>query len=352
MPTLNGLEATRILRSVLPSCEVIVLSQHDSPEMARQAFRAGARGYVIKASVSQNLMAALDKVSRHESFFDPAVSEIARPLDVQEILQRQPAAFEQALHESEQVYRSTFELAAVGVSHVTPDGRWLRVNRKLCEILGYSEEVILQLTFQEVTHPDDLAADLAETEKVRVGEVAHLHDGKALHSERSIHCVGEHDSFGGSRCQRQHEIFHHGNRRHHRPPRSRSSTCATRRHCRLVSHDAVVSKTLNGIITSWNGGAARIFGYTAEEAVEGRPIAIVIPQALRSRNARSFDGFATANASNISKPFVSQIGSQDRRVADRISPVRDSAGRIIGASKMRAISRTPASRQLATASPS
>jgi len=56
-----------------------VLSQHDTPEMVRQAFRAGARGYVIKSSVGQNLWDAVQKVSRHESFIDPAISEVSPP---------------------------------------------------------------------------------------------------------------------------------------------------------------------------------------------------------------------------------------------------------------------------------
>jgi two-component system, NarL family, response regulator NreC len=106
MPGLNGIEATRIIHSVLPGSEVLVLSQHDAPEMARQAFKAGARGFVIKSSVGKNLTAALDKVSRHECYFDPAISEIAGPFDIQEILQRS-AALELALRESEQLYRST-----------------------------------------------------------------------------------------------------------------------------------------------------------------------------------------------------------------------------------------------------
>jgi len=102
MPTLNGLEATRTLRTLLPSCEILVLSQHDSPEMVRQAFRAGARGYVVKSSVGKNLWDALQKVSRHELFIDPAISEIGAPIDVQEIVRRS-AALEQALLESEEL---------------------------------------------------------------------------------------------------------------------------------------------------------------------------------------------------------------------------------------------------------
>ncbi len=171
MPRLNGLEATRLIRSALPACEVVVLSQHDSPEMVRQALKAGARAYVVKSSVSKDLFTALSRVARHEIFVPASISSVATtssPLDVQEILQRS-AAFERALHASEKLYRTTFELAAVGVSHVAPSGRWLRVNRKLCDIVGYTESELLNTTFQEMTHPDDLPADLAETEKLIQG---------------------------------------------------------------------------------------------------------------------------------------------------------------------------------------
>jgi PAS domain S-box-containing protein len=170
MPRLNGLEATRQLRNLLPQCEVLILSQHENSEMARQALKAGARGYVVKSSISRDLISAVGKVSRHEYFFDPAILDQTPTAhtDVQEILQRS-AAFEQALRQSEQLYRSTFELAAVGVAHVSPEGQWLRVNKKLCEIVGYSEQELLSLTFQDITHPDDLAADLAQTENVRNG---------------------------------------------------------------------------------------------------------------------------------------------------------------------------------------
>ena len=171
MPTLNGLEATRTIRTLLPSCEVLVLSQHDSPEMVRQAFKAGARGYVIKSSAGENLWEALEKVSRHQIFIDPAISEIAAPIDVQEIVRRS-AALEEALLESEDLYRTTFELAALGVAHLSPDGRWLRVNQKLCEIVGYSEAELLQLKFQDITHPDDLQADLIQTAKMLTGELS------------------------------------------------------------------------------------------------------------------------------------------------------------------------------------
>ena len=59
---------------------------------------------------------------------------------------------ETALRESEERFRATFEQAAVGMAHVGTDGRWLRVNRRLCEIVGYAPDELLRLTFRDIAH--------------------------------------------------------------------------------------------------------------------------------------------------------------------------------------------------------
>jgi PAS domain S-box-containing protein len=76
-----------------------------------------------------------------------------------------------ALRESEERFRAIFEQAAVGISQVAPDGRWLHVNQKLCEIVGYSQEELLERTVQEITHPDDLEANLEYHRQVLAGEL-------------------------------------------------------------------------------------------------------------------------------------------------------------------------------------
>jgi PAS domain S-box-containing protein len=78
---------------------------------------------------------------------------------------------EQALRESEERFRGTFENAAVGVGHVDLEGRWLRVNARLCEITGYAREGLLSRTFQDITHPEDLEADLALVRRLLAGEI-------------------------------------------------------------------------------------------------------------------------------------------------------------------------------------
>ncbi|MGA7326292.1 MAG: PAS domain S-box protein, partial [Rhodomicrobium sp.] len=70
-----------------------------------------------------------------------------------------------------QRFRATFENAAVGVAHVAPDGSWLLVNRRLCQILGYTPEEILTKRFQDITHPDHLEADLAQLRNMLDGEI-------------------------------------------------------------------------------------------------------------------------------------------------------------------------------------
>jgi PAS domain S-box-containing protein len=108
MPNLNGLEATRAIRRSLPGVQILILTQHDSQEMIRQAFNAGARGFVVKSSVAHDLLNAVEAAKRGESFFDSTViSKETRPgqLDPKEILEK-GAALEQALRESEERYRA------------------------------------------------------------------------------------------------------------------------------------------------------------------------------------------------------------------------------------------------------
>ncbi len=83
-----------------------------------------------------------------------------------------------ALAKSEERFRETFELAAVGISQVALDGGFIRVNRQFGEIVGYTAEELLQLTFQEITHPEDLEVDLENVGKVLAGEIDQYSMGK------------------------------------------------------------------------------------------------------------------------------------------------------------------------------
>jgi PAS domain S-box-containing protein len=98
------------------------------------------------------------------------------------------------------------------------------------------------------------------------------------------------------------------------------------------SDDAIISKNLDGIITSWNSGAERVFGYTADEAI-GQPISIVVPQdrqdeeraiLTRIRRGERIDHFETVRQRKHGSLIV---------VSLTVSPVKNAEGKIVGASK-------------------
>lgn len=78
---------------------------------------------------------------------------------------------DEALEAREEEFRSMFELAAVGNAQADPEtGRFTRVNRKLCDITGYSEDELLNRTYRDITHPEDRERDTAQIQKVVKGE--------------------------------------------------------------------------------------------------------------------------------------------------------------------------------------
>jgi len=82
-------------------------------------------------------------------------------------------AARQALDERERLFRATFDGAPIGTAIVGLDGRWMEVNAALCEIVGYPRAELLRLTFQDITHPEDLDADLENVQALIRGEGSH-----------------------------------------------------------------------------------------------------------------------------------------------------------------------------------
>jgi len=82
---------------------------------------------------------------------------------------------EASLRTSEEQFRNAFEFAGIGMAIVGLDGRWVRVNTSLCEIIGYDEPTLLTKTFLEITHPDDLDADLDHVRSLLAEEVRFYH---------------------------------------------------------------------------------------------------------------------------------------------------------------------------------
>jgi PAS domain S-box-containing protein len=146
------------------SGDAMVLELRAKPEMA------GVPIIMLTARADDGLRVKLLEVGVQDY--------LAKPFSVAELLarvggllaERQRAGAQ--LRASETRFEATFDQAAVGIALVAPDGRWLRVNRKLCAIVGYTAEELFAKTFQDITHPDDLDADLAQVKDMLARKIS------------------------------------------------------------------------------------------------------------------------------------------------------------------------------------
>lgn len=133
LPGWSGLEAIRLARKLSSDTPIIVVSGSLGDEGAVECLRQGATDYVLKHRLDRLHLA----VTR-------AVREYA--------MQREAGQREAQLRDSEERFRSTFEQAAVGMAHLTLEGRWIQVNQRLADLLGYSKAELLATIPLELTH--------------------------------------------------------------------------------------------------------------------------------------------------------------------------------------------------------
>jgi hypothetical protein len=137
LPGWSGMEAIRRARELSPETPIIVVSGSLGDEEAVECLRQGATDYVLRQHLGRLRLA----VSR--ALGERAVRGEAR-------------AAEAALRESEERFRGTFEQAAVGMAHLTLGGHWIQVNQRLCDILLYTRDELLERPPLELNHPDAL----------------------------------------------------------------------------------------------------------------------------------------------------------------------------------------------------
>jgi len=114
---------------------------------------------------------------------------------------RETQRAQRALRESEERFRGAFEAAPIGMALTSIDGRWLKVNEAFCQIVGYTADELLTMSFQEITYPEDLEADLTLGQRVIAGELPSLQldkrflrkDGSAVWTHLSVSVIRAED---------------------------------------------------------------------------------------------------------------------------------------------------------------
>ena len=317
MPGMNGLDATRILRRERPRVEVILVSQNDPKIISHQAAEVGARAFCSKSDLARNLVPIIERTleDRHSKRTDTAF----------QVFERGPNA--QASNLLAAIVDSSDDI----IISKNLDGIITSWNNTARRVFGYSSEEAIGAHITLIIPKDRLPEEDTIISRVRRGEriehfdtVRQRKDGTLIDISLTISPVRDSSGriVGASKVAR--EITDRK-----RAERSTALLAA------IVdsSDDAIVSKTLDGIITSWNKSAERIFGYLPEEAV-GKHITLIIP---RDRWNEESSIIARICRGDRVDHFQTLRRRKDGSLVDvslTISPVKDSAGNIIGASKV------------------
>ncbi len=256
-----------------------------------------------------------------------AEAEIAAQ-EAAEALARQLEA-EKALRQSERELSDFFENASIPIHWVAGDGTILRVNQAELTMLGYSREDLVGRNFAdfhvESANASDLLDRLRTEEVIRgFGSRMRCKDGriKDVVIDSSAYVVD--GRFVHSRCFTRDVTL------------EKQAHEAITRLAAIVasSSDAIIGKTLDGVVTNWNAAAERIFGYSAGEMV-GQSIYRIIPEDLHQAERDILDRLRRGES--VAFAETERMTRDGRRIwiSLSISPIRDVAGRVTGAASIK-----------------
>jgi PAS domain S-box-containing protein len=233
------------------------------------------------------------------------------------------------LYRSQRDLGDFFEHASIALHWVGPDGTILRVNQAELDLLGYSRDDYVGRNIIEFHQDRDVIEDILR--RVTSGEILHDYPARLRCKDGSIKHVRIDSSV----------LFDDGQFKHTRSftrdvTTERQAQEATARLAAIVasSTDAIIGKTLDGVVTSWNAAAERIFGYTEAEMV-GQPIFRLIPEEYHGAERDLLAQIGRGEVAEGSE--VERITKDGRRIhiSISVSPIRDPQDRVIGASSIK-----------------
>ncbi len=239
--------------------------------------------------------------------------------------------FEGALKSSEERLRAIFSQSAAGISQTDLTGRFLLVNNRFCEIVGYSEAELLTLRMHDITFPEDIAESarlfkrMASTGQSYEIEKRYLRkNGGLVWVTNSVSVLR--DERGNFRQAAAVIVDITERKRAQEVERRLAAIIAS-------SNDAILGIDLRMRITTWNAGAERLYGYSAEEMV-GRSVMTLVPE---DRIDEEPAILRQVSAGLKVEPYETKRLHKDGRCVDvllSVSPIYDAYGSIVGASKL------------------
>jgi PAS domain S-box-containing protein len=225
-----------------------------------------------------------------------------------------------------QLFHDVFNASPIGIAVETLEGQPLFVNPSFCSFLGFSEEELRNKHCVDFSPPEDAEKDWALFQQLRAGSIDHYQlekryfrrDGSLVWGSLSISLLKSSPS--PLVLAMVEDITD-----------KKRAEEALFRHAAIVesSDDAIISKNLDGVIVSWNGGAQRIYGYTEGEAV-GKPMTILVPRELVDEEDKILERVRAGERIEHYETLRVTKEGREINVSLSVSPIKDSSGRILG----------------------
>src|SRR6201987_4340541 len=230
------------------------------------------------------------------------------------------------LTQDTQLFHVVFNASPIGIAVENLEGQPLFVNPAFCSFLGFSEEELRNKHCVDFSPREDAEKDWALFQQLRAGSIDHYQlekryfrrDGSLVWGSLSISLL---KSSPSPLVLAMVEDL---------TDKKRAEE-ALFRHAAIVesSDDAIISKNLDGVIVSWNGGAQRIYGYTEGEAV-GKPMTILVPRELVDEEDKILERVRAGERIEHYETLRVTKEGREINVSLSVSPIKDSSGRILG----------------------
>ncbi|SHJ12186.1 PAS domain S-box protein [Aquimarina spongiae] len=186
---------------------------------------------------------------------------------------------ENRLKLSEKKFRENFENAAIGMAILDTTGKWLDVNNSLCEMLGYTLTELKSLSFQEITHPEDLMKDLGHMEDLLSGKISYCHiEKRYVHKNgKHVHVILSVSMLRDEYDNPLHFIAQISNitPRVHARDQLQKTLAELEGILEASTQVSIIGTDRDGIITTFNEGAENLLGYRREELISKEALQIL-----------------------------------------------------------------------------
>jgi PAS domain S-box-containing protein len=252
------------------------------------------------------MLCVIDQVPRELSPSEKAaLKALSRQVVAQLELRRNFAErkqSEEALRQSEERFRNYFDLGLIGAAVTSPTKGWVEINDEICRILGYERSELLRMSWADLTHPDDLAADVAQFNRVLAGEIAGYSmdkrfirkDGQVIDATISGKCLRRADGSVDYFVVLLQDITER--------KRSEQVLRASEERLRAILEsalDCIVMMDHHGRVVEFNPAAEKTFGYKRDATIGQLLADLIIPPTLRERHRRGLEHYLSTGESSM-----------------------------------------------------